>query len=100
MKEILLVPGPALSNKIEVTVMDFPNGNDRDPRKRCKITVEYGRPDVLELQKQGKNLSESIEHYKDYIYKLVKFHILSDWTPLAGMDEILEIVEERIKPYF
>ena len=81
MKQILLVPGPALSNKMEITVMDFPEGINPDDinssaRKRCKITVEYGRPDVMELKTQGKSFDDAMDYYKNYIYDIVKFHIL------------------------
>ena len=110
MKEILLVPGPALSSKIEIEVMDFPNGIPQDldastdliaaARKRCKITVEYGRPDVLELKSQGKDLDAALAYYNTYIYNLVKFHILSDWTPTSGLDEIMSILREKLEPYF
>lgn len=98
MKEILLVPGPALSNSIDITVMDFPNGDE--PRKRCKIKVEYSRPDVLELKNQGKDLEGALQYYREYIYKLVKFHILSEWTAVGGLDESIDIVRARIKNYF
>ena len=103
MKEILLKPGPALSNRLEIDVMDFPNGAESAEaagRKRCTITVEYGRPDALELKNQGMNLDQAMEHYEKYIYDLVKFRILSEWSPVGGLEESLAIVREHIARYF
>ncbi len=116
MKELLLLPGPALSNRMEITVMDFPNGSpdllSKDggdinvdelipiARKRCKITVEYGRPDVISLKGQGMDLDKAMEYYHTYINDLVRFHILAEWTAIWGMEESLAIIKERILPYF
>ena len=96
-KNIVLEPGPVLSNRMEIAVMDF---LDEVPRKRCKITVDYGRADALELKDKGMNLDEAMEHYREYIYKLVKFHILSEWEADESMNEVLDIVRERIEVYF
>ena len=54
----------------------------------------------MELIKKEKDLTGSLEYYKDYIYSLVKFHILSDWTPVGGMEESIEIIKDHIGPYF
>ena len=97
MKEILLKPGPALTNRLEIEVLDF---HEDVARKRCTITVEYGRPDALELKNRGMSLGQAMEHYEKYIYDLVKFRILSEWSSVGGMEEALEIIRERITPYF
>ena len=107
MKKILLIPGPVLSNRMEIKVMDFPDGvpesninMEASARKRCSITVEYGRPDAMELVNKGMNLDEAMEYYNSYIYDLVMFRILSDWAALGGLKESLEIIREKITPYF
>ena len=109
MKKILLKPGPVLSNRMEITVMDFPGDIaegtsleklEDEARKRCSITVEYGRPDVMELVNQGMDFDGAIDHYSKHIYSLVKFHILSEWEAVGGLDESLEIVREKIKAYW
>ena len=100
MKEILLKPGPALSNRLEIDVIDFPDATESAGRKRCTITVEYGRPDALELKNQGMNLEQAMEHYEKYIYDLVRFRILSEWSPVGGLEESLAIVREHITRYF
>ena len=105
MKQILLIPGLALSNKMEIKVMDFPSGLPESDieaaaRKRCTITVEYGRPDAMELINKGMNLEGAMEHYNSYIYDLVKFRILSDWAAVGGLKESLDIVRDKIKTYF
>lgn len=109
MKKILLIPGPALSNKMEITVMDLPceiaegiaiEELKDAARKRCVITVEYGRPDVMELKAQDMGLEEALEYYRNHIYNLVKFHILSDWEALDGMEASINIVSNRIKDYW
>ena len=108
-KEILLIPDQPLSNRIEISVMDFPNGvperADVDAiksasRKRCKITVEYGRPDVMELKNQGMSLDAALEYYRNHIYELVRFRILSDWISVGALEEIMATIKDRLLPYY
>ena len=108
-KEILLIPDPPLSNRLEISVMDFPSGlpESKDleklkeaARKRCKITVEYGRPDVLELKNQGLSFDAALDHYRNHIYELVRFRILSHWIPVTDIQEILDIIKERLRIYY
>ena len=101
-KELLLVPGIAFGNHLEVAVMDYPRGReDGTTRRRCKVTLEYGRTDVDQLKAQGHDLLESaMAYYRDYIYQLVKVNISSDWTCVGGLEETMAIVQEHLKKYY
>ena len=100
MKDLLLKPQPPYFNHVEVDVMDFPGGLDKDPRKRMTITVDYGEFDVNQLKKQGMDFVQALDYYRDWIYGQVKYRLLDDWTATGGMDETMAIVEEHIKGFF
>lgn len=99
-KEIRLVPGKPFLHYVEVEVCDFPQGLDAEPRKRCRIRVEYGRADVMQLKREGKDLDGAMQYYRDYIYYIVKRNIASDWTCTEGLEEVLAITEEHVRPYY
>lgn len=100
-KQILLVPGPPLSNRLEIEVMDRPNEFADDfSRRRCKITVEYSPRDLEELKNQGMDMDAALDYYRKYIYDLVRFHIAQDWEDAGGMEETMEIIKTRLTPRF
>lgn len=99
-KEIRLVPGKPFMHYVEAAVQDFPNGPDAEPRQRCRIRVEYGRADVSQLIRDGLDLDGAMQHYRDYIYYIVKRNIASDWVCTDGLDELLQITEEHVRPYY
>ena len=53
MKEIRLIPDEPLHNYVEISVIDFPAGRDEEPRRRCKVKVEFAKVDVEQLKKRG-----------------------------------------------
>ncbi len=100
MKEIKLVADKPFFNSVDVAVMDFPNGVEGEPRKRCKVTIEYAKVDVEQLKKRGLSFDEAMEYYKDWLYKVVKVHISQDWTCVGGHDEVMEIIKEKVEQYY
>lgn len=96
MKEIKLVPSIEYDHKLEVDVMDFPDGAGEKARKRCGITVDYGWRDVDKLNGEGLDMEGKLRHYEDRIYELVKVNIAQDWTCVGGMDEIKEILKKHL----
>lgn len=101
-KELLLVPGIAFANRLEVAVMDYPRGREEGTtRQRCKVTLEYGRTDVMQLKEEGHDrLEAAMAYYCDYLYQLVKIHISSDWVCVRGLEETMEIVQEHVSKYY
>lgn len=96
MKEIRLVPAMEYEHKLDVDVMDFPEGRDTKARKRCGITLDYGWRDIAALDEKGLDLDAKLSHYEDRIYELVKINIAQDWTCVGGMDEIREILKKHL----
>ncbi|MCI9639830.1 hypothetical protein [Emergencia sp. 1XD21-10] len=100
MKEIQLRMDPPFFNSVDVAVLDFPKGLKEVPRQRCKITVEFAAFDVKQLQKQGLNFEAAIEHYKTWLYEVVKVHLAQDWICIGGWDQVMALVESRVKAYY
>jgi hypothetical protein len=101
-KELLLEPGIAFGNRMEVAVMDFPKGlEDGTTRRRLKINLDYSRTDVEALKNAGRDtLDATLEYYREYIFKLVKVQINSDWICVGGLDETMEKVKQHIEKYY
>lgn len=123
MKLIKLVPALKLGNKLNVDVMDLPNGPDPDLpaglgvfpeteagdeagafgiltdgwRKRCGITLEYAPRDIRELKEQGMDREEMLTYYREKVYNLVRINISQDWACACGMDEVISIVEKHLE---
>ncbi len=100
MKEIKLVPDKPFFNSVDVAVMDFPNGSNEEPRRRCKVTIEYAKVDVEQLKRRGLSFDEAMEYYKDWLYKVVKVHISQDWICVAGYEDVMAIVQEKVGQYY
>lgn len=98
MKEIKLVPDRPFHNSVDVTVIDF-TGEGKE-RKRCKVTVEFAETDVKQLQNRGLDLHDAMRYYRDWLYKVVKVHISQDWQCVAGYEEIMDIIKEKITQYY
>lgn len=100
MKEIKLVPDKPFFNSVDVGVFDFPNGLEAEPRRRCKVTIEYAKVDVEQLKKRNLSFDEAMEYYKDWLYKVVKVHLSQDWTPVEGLEEVMTIIREKLGQYY
>ena len=99
MKQIRLVPALELGNKLNVDVMDFPDGpagEDVPCRKRCGITLEYAPRDIRDLEGRGMDREAMLDYYRQRIYDLVKVNISQDWECCGGMEEVMSIVEKHI----
>lgn len=94
MKEIKLIPALELGNKLNVDVIDFPDGRER---KRCGITVDYSRGDIQRLHEQGLDEAGMREYYRQRIYDLVKLNISQDWECTGGMEEVLDLVAKHLE---
>jgi hypothetical protein len=101
MKEIKLIPDTPFHNSVDVAVMDFPKGvEEGTQRQRCKITVEFAQADVEDLQGRGLDMEGAMKYFEDYVYKIVKVNISSDWQCIAGWDEVMDIVRDHVKAYY
>ena len=95
MKQISLVPALELGNKLNVDVMDFPDGSDAC-RKRCGITLAYAPRDIRDLKERGMDREAMLDYSRQRIYDLVKVNISQDWECCGGMEEVMSIVEKHI----
>ena len=100
MKEIKLKPDKPFYNSVDVAIMDFPKGRDEEPRKRCKISVDFSEFDVKQLQKRGLDFDGAMEYYKDWLYHVVRYHIASDWECVGGYEEVFDIIRQRVGAYY
>lgn len=101
MKEIVLVPDTPLYNYVDVAVMDFPKGReDGTQRRRCVIRMEFSRYDVGQLQKQGMDMDAAMRYYEDYLYKVVKMNLASDWKCVDGWDQVMNVVRENVARFY
>lgn len=100
MKEIKLMPDKPFHNSVDVVVADFPNGIENEPRKRCKVTVEFAQYDVEQLQGRGLDFPQAMEYYRDWLYGVVKVHISQDWECVGGWEEVMDIIEEKVRAYY
>ena len=103
-KRIRLVHGTAYPAHMIVEVFDFPKGEEaRDEqgekvvRKRCEIDVEYSEDDIRPLIAAGKDEAGILQHYRDWMYELIKTLISSDWEAESGLEEVMEIVREKAR---
>ena len=98
MLKMKLIQGEDFYNRCEVCDYDITEGKEK---RRCKVTVEYSAADVRQLRSQGiEDLDAALEHYRDWIYDIVKYYITDDWECAEGMDEVTDIIAEHIREYF
>ena len=74
MKEIVLVPDTPLYNYVDVAVMDFPKGREDGTQRR--------------------------RYYEDYLYKVVKTNLASDWKCVDGWDQVMNVVRENVARFY
>ncbi len=99
MKEIELIPALELGNKLNVDVMDFPEGRispQARSRKRCTITLDYSARDIRQLKDQEMDREQMLDYYRSRIYDLVKLNIAQDWECSGGMEDVLSIVGRHL----
>lgn len=99
-KEIRLVPDPPLYNYVDISVMDFPQGREGRERRRCKVTAEFAKSDVEQLQKRGLSFEEAVRYYEDWLYRVIRLHLACEWTCIGGWDEVVDIIKEKVKTYY
>ena len=99
-KKIKLVADPPFHNSVDVAVIDFPGGIDGRQRQRCKVKVEFAKFDVEQLKKQGLDYDGAMEHYRDWFYSVVRYHIASDWECVGGYEEVFDIIRQRVGAYY
>ena len=100
MKELLLRPQEIFVTHVEVDVLDFPKGLDKEPRRRMTVAIEYSKYDVDQLKKDGLDLEGAMAYYEDWFYHLIRAHLLSDWTAVGGLEETMAIVRSHIENMF
>ena len=100
MKEIKLVCDTPFFFFFFVNVLDFPSGREGEPRRRCKITVEFGPYDLAQLKKQGLDYDSAMEYYEKKVYDTVKFYLAQDWICVEGHDELFKMINEKVSAYY
>lgn len=100
MKEIKIKADKPFHNNVDVAVIDFPQGRDGEERQRCKFTVDFSEYDVKQLQNKGLDYNGAISYYKDWLERVVKVHIACDFICVEGWDEVMGIIEEKVKAYY
>ncbi len=68
-------------------------------RKRMTIDVDYSSYDISGIREECPTLEDALEHYRGYIYKLVRARILDDWSS-DSLPDVLEIIREKIAKYY
>lgn len=96
MRKIKLIPDAPFFNSCDAAILDVTDGE----RKRGKITVEYAKVDVMQLQRQGLDYEGALNYYRDRIDRTVKLYIAGDWVCVEGYDQLMSIIEEHVKPYY
>lgn len=120
MKQIKLLPDPPFVNKVDINVIDFPNGYNppapgssaapgsedlsepviNEERLRMKVTCEYSGYDVADLKKRGLDYNGAMVYYSEWLYGIIKYHIAQDWECVEGMDAVMAVISDHIRPYF
>lgn len=100
MKKIKLIPDSPFHNYADVVVADFPDGEDRPWRKRCKVTVEFSEYDIEQLKQKGLDFEGAVEHYKAWLYNVVKANLAQDWECADGFDDVMKIIKDKISLYY
>lgn len=97
MRKIILRPDVPFYNSCDVAIIDITEGSEK---KRGKLTLEYGKVDVQQFIDRGMDLPQAMEYYRTAVDANVRHYISGDWTCEEGLDTVMEIVEEHIRPYF
>lgn len=100
MKKIKLIPDEPFHNYVEISVMDFPDGKNKEPRRRCKVKAEFARYDVEQLKAKGLGYDEAIDAYRKWLYDVIKFHLAQDWECDDGYDQVMNIIKEKVAAYY
>ena len=100
MKAIKLRADKPLHNRVEVAVLDFPEGESGKERQRCKVTIEFAECDVKQLQERGLDFAAAMKYYESWLYEVIKVNLAQDWTCVDGWEDVLAIVEEKVKHYY
>lgn len=100
MKEVKLVPDIPFHNYVEISVMDFPDGIEKNPRKRCKVKAEFAEYDVRLLKEKGLNFEQAIEEYEKWLYEVIRFHLAQDWQCIDGYEKVMDIIKEKVSLYY
>ena len=100
MKEIKLIPDKPFHNYVDVAVMDFPDGLDKEPRKRCKVTVEFAEFEVEQLKKRGLDFEGAMKYYEDWLYNVIRVHLAQEWKCIDGWDTVIGIIKEKVFKYY
>lgn len=91
------MPDEPFKTRCPVTVYDVTEGKEK---KRCRIQMEYAASDIRALIEKGMDRAAVLEHYREWIYDVVRYYILDDWECTDGMEESLAIVDNYIAGYF
>ena len=87
-------------SNVDVAVIDFPDGPEGEERQRCKVTVEFAESDVKQLQDRGLDFEGAMEYYKDWLNKIVKVHLATEWKCIGGYDQVMDIIREKVGAYY
>ncbi len=104
MRKIRIENVRAYANHADFVIMDMTDCDPGDAgatgKKRGTFTVDYTHSDIMELKGRGLDLAGALEYYREHIYELVRYYILSEWENAGGLEEAMELIEGYIRPHF
>ena len=96
MRKIKLLPDQPFVNNVDVKILDV---TEEREKLRATITLEFARVDLEPFFKKGMGLEEILEEYRERINRLLRYYLLNDFEIVAGLEETLKIVRERVESY-
>lgn len=99
MYKVKLVPDIPFATSLDIDVYTV-SEDGSSQKKRCTIKAEFARGDIEELVKENMNLNQALEYYREWIYDVVRYHILDEWEAVSGFDETMDIIYKKIKDKF
>ena len=94
MRKIKLLPDQPFFNNVDVKIMDV---TEEKKKVRATITLEFARVDLEIFFQKEMAPEEILEEYRKRINQLLRYYLLSDFEIVEGLEEILNIVKERIE---
>lgn len=96
MRKIKLLPDQPFFNNVDVKILDV---TEEKEKIRATITLEFARVDLEPFFKKKMGAEEILSEYQERINHLLRYYLLSDFEIVAGLEETLTIVKERVEFY-
>ena len=97
MKKIKLVMERPFPTNVDFSIIDVTDGKEL---RRGGLTAEYAKVDLKPVLDRGGSLEDALQGYEDWVYQTLRRYLLDECEVVEGLDELLEIIRERIGKYF